>query len=153
MPFYGGRGPPDIKGMSSLKVDNLTYRTTPEDLRRCFEKYGDIGDIYIPRDRFSRESRGFAFVRYYILGTHYSVLGRTYYIVANQSFFGISSFLISSKTQDLNQFLKYDNAGIHDTLLDTGLLIGLKNELEGESKKFSALSLAYVGLGLGYASV
>lgn len=63
MPFFGGRGPPDIKGMSSLKVDNLTYRTTPEDLRRCFEKYGDIGDIYIPRDRFSRESRGFAFVR------------------------------------------------------------------------------------------
>ncbi|KAK8371924.1 hypothetical protein O3P69_013521 [Scylla paramamosain] len=35
-----GRGPPDIKGMTSLKVDNLTYRTTPEDLRRSFEKYG-----------------------------------------------------------------------------------------------------------------
>ena len=64
MSFYGGRGPPDIKGMSSLKVDNLTYRTTPEDLRRSFEKYGDIGDIYIPRDRFTRESRGFAFVRW-----------------------------------------------------------------------------------------
>ncbi|KAG7170178.1 serine/arginine-rich splicing factor 2, partial [Penaeus vannamei] len=60
-----GRGPPDIKGMTSLKVDNLTYRTTPEDLRRSFEKYGEIGDVYIPRDRFSRESRGFAFVRYY----------------------------------------------------------------------------------------
>ena len=26
---------------------------------------GDVGDIYIPRDRFTRESRGFAFVRYY----------------------------------------------------------------------------------------
>lgn len=24
-----------------------------------------IGDIYIPRDRHTRESRGFAFVRYY----------------------------------------------------------------------------------------
>ncbi|XP_033748981.1 serine/arginine-rich splicing factor 2-like isoform X2 [Pecten maximus] len=60
-----GRGPPDIEGMASLKVDNLTYRTTPEDLRRAFEKYGDVGDVYIPRDRFTRESRGFAFVRYY----------------------------------------------------------------------------------------
>jgi len=60
-----GRGPPEIQGMTSLKVDNLTYRTTPEDLRRAFEKYGDVGDVYIPRDRFSRESRGFAFVRYY----------------------------------------------------------------------------------------
>ncbi|XP_071444664.1 serine/arginine-rich splicing factor 2 isoform X2 [Hetaerina americana] len=60
-----GRPPPKIDGMISLKVDNLTYRTTPEDLRRAFEKYGDVGDIYIPRDRFSRESRGFAFVRFY----------------------------------------------------------------------------------------
>ena len=62
---YGGRGPPAIEGMVSLKVDNLTYRTTPDDLRRAFEKYGDVGDVYIPRDRFSRESRGFAFVRFY----------------------------------------------------------------------------------------
>lgn len=46
-------------------MDNLTYRTTPEDLRRVFERCGEVGDIYIPRDRFSRESRGFAFVRFY----------------------------------------------------------------------------------------
>ena len=62
---YGRGPPPDIHGMTSLKVDNLTYRTTPEDLRHSFEKYGDVGDVYIPRDRFSRESRGFAFVRFY----------------------------------------------------------------------------------------
>ncbi|GFG33179.1 hypothetical protein Cfor_01140 [Coptotermes formosanus] len=60
-----GRPPPRIEGMVSLKVDNLTYRTTPEDLRRVFERCGEVGDIYIPRDRFSRESRGFAFVRFY----------------------------------------------------------------------------------------
>jgi hypothetical protein len=59
-----GRPPPRIEGMVSLKVDNLTYRTTPEDLRRVFERCGEVGDIYIPRDRFSRESRGFAFVRW-----------------------------------------------------------------------------------------
>ncbi|GFS04637.1 serine/arginine-rich splicing factor 2 [Elysia marginata] len=66
MSGYGNRGPPDIEGMVSLKVDNLTYRTTPDDLRRAFEKYGDVGDVYIPRDRFTRESRGFAFVRFFV---------------------------------------------------------------------------------------
>ncbi|CAH2269065.1 jg24618 [Pararge aegeria aegeria] len=60
-----GRPPPRIDGMVSLKVDNLTYRTTPDDLRRVFERCGDVGDIYIPRDRYTRESRGFAFVRFY----------------------------------------------------------------------------------------
>lgn len=68
MSSYGGRngrGPPKIDGMVSLKVDNLTYRTTPEDLRRVFERCGEVGDIYIPRDRHTRESRGFAFVRFY----------------------------------------------------------------------------------------
>nr|CAI5854404.1 unnamed protein product [Callosobruchus analis] len=57
-----GRPPPRIEGMVSLKVDNLTYRTTSDDLKRVFERCGEVGDIYIPRDRFTRESRGFAFV-------------------------------------------------------------------------------------------
>jgi RNA recognition motif-containing protein len=56
--------PPNIDVMYSLKVDNLTYRTRVEDLRRCFDKFGPIGDIYIPRDQFSRSSRGYAFIRY-----------------------------------------------------------------------------------------
>lgn len=60
-----GRPPPDVEGMVSLKVDNLTYRTAPETLRRVFEKYGRVGDVYIPRDRYTKESRGFAFVRFF----------------------------------------------------------------------------------------
>ena len=63
--FDGSRGPPNIHGMTSLKVDNLTYRTNVEDLERCFEKFGEVGDVYIPRDRYRRESRGFAFIRFY----------------------------------------------------------------------------------------
>lgn len=63
--FDGSKGPPEIHGMVSLKVDNLTYRTSIEDLERHFKKYGDLGDVYIPRDRNSHESRGFAFVRFY----------------------------------------------------------------------------------------
>lgn len=62
---YKGRRPPNIRGMVSLKVDNLSYRITPEELKPIFEHYGDVGDIYIPRDRFTKESRGFAFVRFY----------------------------------------------------------------------------------------
>jgi len=65
----GGSGtrratPPNVDTMHSLKVDNLTYRTRVEDLRKCFEKFGPIGDIYIPRDQFSRSSRGYAFIRF-----------------------------------------------------------------------------------------
>lgn len=65
MSFDGSRGPPNIEGMTSLKVDNLTYRTTVEDLKRVFQKHGDVGDVYIPRDPRNHESRGFAFVRFF----------------------------------------------------------------------------------------
>lgn len=72
-----GRSPPRIEGMISLKVDNLAYRTTVDDLRKIFSRYGEvgklvqyecfiyIGDVYIPRNPYSMDSRGFAFVRYY----------------------------------------------------------------------------------------
>lgn len=65
MSFDSSRGPPQIEGMTSLKVDNLTYRTTTGDLTKVFSKYGELGDVYIPRDRFKQESRGFAFVRFH----------------------------------------------------------------------------------------
>ncbi|XP_031558617.1 serine/arginine-rich splicing factor 2-like isoform X3 [Actinia tenebrosa] len=65
MSFDSGRGPPNIEGMTSLKVDNLTYRTGIEDLKKLFGKFGEVGDIYIPRDRKHLQSRGFAFVRFW----------------------------------------------------------------------------------------
>lgn len=58
-----GRIPPRVDNMISLKVGNITYRTTCDDLKYIFGKYGHVGDVYIPKDRFTRESRGFAFVR------------------------------------------------------------------------------------------
>merc|ERR1712127_54933 len=58
------RPPPDIGGMTSLKIDNLSYRTDAESLRRTFSKFGDIGDVYIPKDKHG-ESRGFAFIRFH----------------------------------------------------------------------------------------
>jgi len=61
----GGRAPPDTHGMVSLKVDGISSRTVVEDLRDLFGKFGQIGDIYIPREKVSGEHRGFAFVRFY----------------------------------------------------------------------------------------
>ncbi|XDB67010.1 hypothetical protein ABFV05_020626 [Capra hircus] len=58
------RPPPNVGDLISLKVDNLTNRISHRTLRRIFEKYGPIGDVYMPRDRFTLESRGFAFVRF-----------------------------------------------------------------------------------------
>eukprot|EP00035_Acanthoeca_spectabilis_P007857 m.144916 g.144916 ORF g.144916 m.144916 type:complete len:190 (+) comp14110_c0_seq2:1254-1823(+) len=55
---------PEIENMTSLKVDNLTYHTTDVELREIYSKYGEIGDIYIPRNRATNESKGFAFVRF-----------------------------------------------------------------------------------------
>lgn len=34
-------------------------------MREVFSKFGDIGDIHIPKDRWSGENKGFAFIRFY----------------------------------------------------------------------------------------
>ena len=79
------RPPSDVERMTSLRVGNLPFRAHQEvkptatinqmwlfsttfpfqDLLPLFEKYGDVGDIYLPVERGSGRSRGFAFVRYY----------------------------------------------------------------------------------------
>ena len=40
----------DMSELFTLKVDNISYRTIPDDLEILFGKYGKIGDIYIPKD-------------------------------------------------------------------------------------------------------
>ncbi|KAF0908028.1 hypothetical protein E2562_022886 [Oryza meyeriana var. granulata] len=64
MSRFGRSGPPPIRDTYSLLVLNITFRTTADDLSPLFEKYGEVVDIYIPRDRRTGDSRGFAFVRY-----------------------------------------------------------------------------------------
>ena len=59
-----GRTPPDISHLHSIMVFNISYRTRKEELYRTFDRFGDIADVYIPRDRHG-ESRGFGFVRFY----------------------------------------------------------------------------------------
>ena len=58
------KGPPDIGGLISLKVDNFPFSMTDADLRGIFSEYGDVKDCYIPKDRNTGQSRGFGFIRY-----------------------------------------------------------------------------------------
>ncbi|CAN0028950.1 unnamed protein product, partial [Phaeothamnion confervicola] len=47
-----------------LQVDNIPFRSGVPELREIFDAYGEVGDIYIPKDARTSEPRGFAFVRY-----------------------------------------------------------------------------------------
>ncbi|XP_039063912.1 serine/arginine-rich splicing factor SC35-like isoform X2 [Hibiscus syriacus] len=64
MSHFGRSGPPNITDTYSLLVLNITFRTTADDLFPLFDKYGKVVDIFIPKDRRTGDSRGFAFVRY-----------------------------------------------------------------------------------------
>mmetsp|Transcript_138560 Transcript_138560/g.196146 ORF Transcript_138560/g.196146 Transcript_138560/m.196146 type:complete len:164 (+) Transcript_138560:82-573(+) len=60
-------GLPDISGMTSLKVDvtgAIPEQWNADELRRKFERFGDIGDVFVPRERYSDRPRPFAFVRF-----------------------------------------------------------------------------------------
>ncbi|XP_022729128.1 serine/arginine-rich SC35-like splicing factor SCL33 isoform X4 [Durio zibethinus] len=58
---YGGRAR-DLP--TSLLVRNLRHDCRPEDLRRSFERFGPLKDIYLPKDYYTGEPRGFGFVQY-----------------------------------------------------------------------------------------
>ncbi|CAI2180817.1 11213_t:CDS:2 [Funneliformis geosporum] len=49
----------------SLFVSGLSRRTTIEDLETAFKEFGRLKDVYIPRDYYTREPRGFAYIEYY----------------------------------------------------------------------------------------
>jgi cold-inducible RNA-binding protein len=45
-----------------LYVGNLSYDTTEEDLRKSFEEFGTVESITVVTDRYTGQSKGFAFV-------------------------------------------------------------------------------------------
>ncbi|WCJ23594.1 Serine/arginine-rich SC35-like splicing factor SCL28 [Euphorbia peplus] len=49
---------------SGLLVRNLPLDARPEDLRGPFEKYGPVKDVYLPKNYYTGEPRGFGFVKY-----------------------------------------------------------------------------------------
>merc|ERR1712115_225162 len=61
---FGG-GAPRSEELHSLKVDNMSLRTNKDDIREKFSRFGEIGDIFFPSDKYTGSSRGFCFVRYF----------------------------------------------------------------------------------------
>ncbi|KAM5548842.1 serine/arginine-rich splicing factor SC35-like [Rosa sericea] len=53
--------PPTLRSLFDLVYE---CGTTADDLFLLFDKYGKVVDVFIPRDRRTGDSRGFAFVRY-----------------------------------------------------------------------------------------
>jgi hypothetical protein len=45
-------------------IGNLSFQTTDRDLRSDFEQFGDIVDVFLPKDKFSGHRRGFAFITF-----------------------------------------------------------------------------------------
>ncbi|OVA16514.1 RNA recognition motif domain [Macleaya cordata] len=58
---YGGR---KEQNNGSLLVRNVPMNCRPEDLRAPFERFGPVRDVYLPKDYYSGEPRGFAFVQF-----------------------------------------------------------------------------------------
>ncbi|HSV86496.1 MAG TPA: RNA-binding protein [Levilinea sp.] len=46
----------------NIYVGNLSYQTTEDDIRQAFAAHGEVTSASIIKDKFSGESRGFAFV-------------------------------------------------------------------------------------------
>jgi RNA recognition motif-containing protein len=46
----------------NIYVGNLSYQTSEDDIRQAFAAYGEVSSASIIKDKFSGESRGFAFV-------------------------------------------------------------------------------------------
>ncbi|PNH01045.1 Serine/arginine-rich splicing factor 12 [Tetrabaena socialis] len=53
-----------VKNKVSVLVRNIPLTYTAEDLRAKFETYGELRDVYIPRDYYTQRSRGFGFIEF-----------------------------------------------------------------------------------------
>jgi len=49
----------------SVRVGELPENVQEQELRDAFDRWGKIGDVWIPKDHDTGRTRGFAFVRYY----------------------------------------------------------------------------------------
>ena len=64
MSSMGERGPPDIGGLISLKVDNFPFSMSQKELHDLFAEFGEVKDCYIPKDHATGRSKGFGFIRF-----------------------------------------------------------------------------------------
>ncbi|OIW02680.1 hypothetical protein TanjilG_29456 [Lupinus angustifolius] len=60
----GGGGRRRESNNGSLLVRNIPLDCRPDELRVPFERFGPVRDVYIPKDYYSGQPRGFAFVQF-----------------------------------------------------------------------------------------
>ncbi|XP_057511109.1 serine/arginine-rich SC35-like splicing factor SCL30 [Actinidia eriantha] len=60
----GGYGRNKEQNSGSLLVRNIPLNCRSEELRGLFERFGVVRDVYLPKDYYSGEPRGFAFVQF-----------------------------------------------------------------------------------------
>ncbi|KAK9189365.1 hypothetical protein WN943_017961 [Citrus x changshan-huyou] len=60
----GGYGRRKEQNHGSLLVRNIPLDCRPEELRAPFERFGVVRDVYLPKDYYTGEPRGFAFVQF-----------------------------------------------------------------------------------------
>ncbi|MDH3938579.1 MAG: RNA-binding protein, partial [candidate division Zixibacteria bacterium] len=46
----------------NIYIGNLSFDATEDQLRQAFEGYGEVSSVNIIKDKYTGESRGFAFV-------------------------------------------------------------------------------------------
>ncbi|XP_076417948.1 uncharacterized protein LOC102908123 isoform X2 [Peromyscus maniculatus bairdii] len=56
---------PNVEEMAFLKVDNLANFTSSSTLKRVFEDYGPVGDVYISENHLTEEPYRVAFIHFY----------------------------------------------------------------------------------------
>ncbi|KAJ0975660.1 hypothetical protein J5N97_017625 [Dioscorea zingiberensis] len=62
----GARGYRDRRpsAPSGLLIRNISLDARPEDLRIPFERFGPVKDVYLPKNYYTGEPRGFGFVKF-----------------------------------------------------------------------------------------
>jgi len=49
---------------NKIYIGNLHYGATPEELKESFERFGEIDDVHLVKDRDTGRSKGFAFITF-----------------------------------------------------------------------------------------
>jgi RNA recognition motif-containing protein len=65
-PGHQSQGPPKAEDSfeGKLFVGGISWQTTEDGLKYYFEKYGELSDVALMRDKMSGNPRGFGFVTF-----------------------------------------------------------------------------------------